>query len=198
MTREHERQSQHGQGQEQGQEVQEMMMEGSQQALEQTIDFQRTLARMAVSVLEWQETAQRQGVELTRSMLENYVRSAKRAVPEARETMRAPESMDVGMQRRREMGERQYRQEQPPETTTGQWITPQQGSQHPQEQPQSQYGQPQQERHPQDSRQPQQSQQSPRTERPQGEKRGGQRPQNRGEDSQQQEGVRIEPGEGGR
>jgi len=46
----------------------ESMMDQSQQAMEQLIELQRNMARMTLSALEWQETAQ---LEMTRSMLQN-------------------------------------------------------------------------------------------------------------------------------
>lgn len=49
----------------------ESTMNQSQQAMEQLIDLQRNVARMTLSALKWQETAQQQGLEMTKSMLEN-------------------------------------------------------------------------------------------------------------------------------
>jgi hypothetical protein len=49
----------------------ESTVDQGQQTMEQLIDLQRNMARATLSALEWQETAQRQGLEMTRSMLEN-------------------------------------------------------------------------------------------------------------------------------
>ncbi|WP_255682002.1 hypothetical protein [Natrinema sp. SYSU A 869] len=49
----------------------ESTMNQSQQTMEQLIDLQRNVARMTLSALKWQETAQQQGLEMTKSMLES-------------------------------------------------------------------------------------------------------------------------------
>lgn len=49
----------------------ESTIERSQQTMERLIDLQRNMAEMTLSALEWGESAQRQGLELTQSMLES-------------------------------------------------------------------------------------------------------------------------------
>lgn len=78
----------------------ESTMNQSQQAMEQLIDLQRNMARMTLSALEWQETAQRQGLEMTRSMLasapgpqftesmvESYLQGMEAVMPEMEQVM---------------------------------------------------------------------------------------------------------------
>ncbi|WP_408958790.1 hypothetical protein [Natrinema sp. 74] len=49
----------------------ESTMNQSRQAFEQLIDLQRNMAQMTLSAIRWQEIAQQQGLEMTKSMLEN-------------------------------------------------------------------------------------------------------------------------------
>ncbi|WP_254523303.1 hypothetical protein [Natrinema caseinilyticum] len=49
----------------------ESTMNQGQQAMEQLIDLQRNMAQMTLSALKWQESAQKQSFEITKSMLEN-------------------------------------------------------------------------------------------------------------------------------
>ncbi|MFC4544724.1 hypothetical protein ACFO5R_22580 [Halosolutus amylolyticus] len=76
-------------------QIQQTTMTQGQEAMEQAIDLQRNVARMALSAMKWQETAQRQGVELTASMLqglpgqrftestmESYLQGLEAVVPE--------------------------------------------------------------------------------------------------------------------
>ncbi|OLZ41201.1 hypothetical protein A6E15_09470 [Natrinema saccharevitans] len=49
----------------------ESTIERSQRTMERLIDLQRNMAEMTLSALEWGESAQRQGIELTQSMLES-------------------------------------------------------------------------------------------------------------------------------
>lgn len=50
--------------------MQETTMNQGQEAIEQAIDMQRNMTRMALSVMQWQDTAQRQGFEITKSMMQ--------------------------------------------------------------------------------------------------------------------------------
>ncbi len=49
----------------------ESTMNQSQQAFEQLFDLQRNMAKMTLSAIKWQEVAQQQGLEMTKSLLEN-------------------------------------------------------------------------------------------------------------------------------
>ncbi|SDQ90052.1 hypothetical protein [Natronobacterium texcoconense] len=76
-------------------EMQRTTIDQSQEAMEQLIDLQRNMARMTLSAMKWQETAQKQGMEMTRSMmgsfpgqeftqsmLENYLQGMQAVMPE--------------------------------------------------------------------------------------------------------------------
>ncbi|MBZ6493796.1 hypothetical protein [Natrinema longum] len=75
-------------------------MNQGQQTIEQLIDLQRNMARMTLSALEWQETAQRQGLEMTKtilesapgsqfteSMVQSYLQGMEAVVPEMERAM---------------------------------------------------------------------------------------------------------------
>ncbi|WP_440765258.1 hypothetical protein [Natronorubrum sp. DTA7] len=53
-------------------QLQQSTMNQGQAAIEQAIDLQRNIARMTLSAMQWQDTAQRQGVEITKSMMQGF------------------------------------------------------------------------------------------------------------------------------
>ena len=59
----------------------------SQQTLEQTVELQRNVAKMVLSALQWQDTAQRQGLELTKTILQNYIQGVEAALPQMEKAM---------------------------------------------------------------------------------------------------------------
>ncbi|QLG51111.2 hypothetical protein [Natrinema halophilum] len=82
------------------QQMTESTMNQGQQAMEQLIDLQRDMVRMSLSALKWQESAQKQGLEMTKSMLENapsqqltesmmqsYVQGVEAMLPEMEQVM---------------------------------------------------------------------------------------------------------------
>lgn len=54
-------------------EIQQTKMNQGQEAIEQAMELQRNMAQMTLSAMQWQETAQKQGFEMTRSMLQGMV-----------------------------------------------------------------------------------------------------------------------------
>lgn len=113
-----------------------------QRALEQTIELQRNMAQMAVSALEWQETAQTQGLQFTRSMFQNYVEGVEAVLPKMQAAMEeGTRSMSEG--RDSSMMQRQGREPSlPPDQQTGQWTQRQQlYGQSPEQRPQSMHDQ---------------------------------------------------------
>ncbi|ELY74648.1 hypothetical protein C488_11459 [Natrinema pellirubrum DSM 15624] len=80
----------------------ESTIERSQQTMERLIDLQRNMAEMTLSALEWGESAQRQGMEMTQSMfesapgpqftasmMERYLEGMEAIVPEMEDAMEA-------------------------------------------------------------------------------------------------------------
>ena len=81
-------------------QFQQSTMNQGQAAIEQAIDLQRNIARMTLSAMQWQDTAQRQGVEITKSMMrgfpgqrftqsmmESYLQGLEAVVPEMERAM---------------------------------------------------------------------------------------------------------------
>ncbi|SFI82278.1 hypothetical protein [Natronobacterium gregoryi] len=71
--------------------MQRETIDRSQQAIEQLLDLQRNMAQITLSAMQWQDTAQKQGMELmrsfpgqelTQSMLENYLEGMQTMLPE--------------------------------------------------------------------------------------------------------------------
>lgn len=52
-------------------QLQQTTMNQGQRAIEQAIDLQRNVARMTLSAMQWQTTAQQQGFEMTKSMMQS-------------------------------------------------------------------------------------------------------------------------------
>lgn len=97
----------------------ESTMDQGQRAMEQLIELQRNVARTTLSALEWQETAQQQGLELTRSMLQNtpgqqftesmmqrYLQGMEAVMPEMERVMERgfEAASDPQMNQREQMG----------------------------------------------------------------------------------------------
>lgn len=87
-------QPQHGQRTDPTAQMQQTTVDQGQRALEQTIELQRNAAKMALSALEWQETAQNQGLEFTKSMFQNYVQGVEAVLPGTERAMQ--EGMQAG------------------------------------------------------------------------------------------------------
>lgn len=100
-------------------------------ALEQTIEVQRNTARMMLSILEWQETAQTQGLEFTKSMFRSYVEGVEAMLPEMRQAVEeGQEAMRTGMEATQvaQAGPPESQSTRrtgglPPEQQTGEWTT---------------------------------------------------------------------------
>ncbi|ELY74555.1 hypothetical protein C487_15404 [Natrinema pallidum DSM 3751] len=161
----------------------ESTMNQSQQAMEQLLDLQRNAARMTLSALEWQETAQQQGLEMTKSMLESvpgpqftesmmqsYLQGMEAVMPEMEQVME--QGMQAAAQPQMEQMEQMGTRMQGMGSPSG--MAGQEGRQQgPQSQPQTRmqpqpqggqrYPQPQTEQGPSGRPQPQQSQQFPQT-----------------------------------
>lgn len=137
--------------------IQQTTLDQSQQALQQAIELQKSAAQMTLSALEWQDTAQRQGLVFTKSLLQSYVQGAEAVVPEMQEAMQqGVDKMEQSMQMQDQPQQAQGRQETQPQRQpqtqsqqypqTGQWIPaqeaapryPEQFSQHAGQQPQQQ------------------------------------------------------------
>ncbi len=160
----------------------ESTMNQSQQAMEQLLDLQRNAARMTLSALQWQETAQQQGLEMTKSMLESvpgpqftesmmesYLQGMEAVMPEMEQVME--QGMQAAAQPQMEQMEQMGSQMQGMGSPSG--IAEQAGHQQgPQSQPQTrlqpqpqasgqQRPRPQTEQGPSGRPQPQQPQQRP-------------------------------------
>lgn len=77
-------------------QMQRTAVNQGQEMLEGTIELQRDATKMMLSALEWQETAQRQGIELSKSMLQNYLEGVQAVVPGMEEAMRSGTSASQG------------------------------------------------------------------------------------------------------
>ncbi|WP_247000301.1 hypothetical protein [Halosolutus gelatinilyticus] len=108
--------------------VQQATMNRGQEAIEQTIDLQRNMARTALSAMKWGDTAQRQGLEITQSMMqgfpgqqfteammESYLQGLEAVMPEMERAME--KGMRAAAQPGMEMGQQLEDAGQQPERT---------------------------------------------------------------------------------
>ncbi|WP_290811844.1 hypothetical protein [Halovivax sp.] len=56
-------------------------------AFEQSLELQRNATKMFLSLLEMQDTAGRQGIEVTKSLMENYLQGVEAIMPEVEQAM---------------------------------------------------------------------------------------------------------------
>lgn len=127
-------------------EMQQTTITQSQQTIEQLMDLQRNMAQMTLSAMRWQNTAQKQGMEMTQSMmetfpgqqftqsmLENYLEGMQAIMPEIERaiekgTRAAQPERGRGQQMRtgHAGGERRQQRSQPRQQypETGEWVSP--------------------------------------------------------------------------
>lgn len=122
-------------------QFQQTTMNQGQEAIVQAIDLQRNVARMTLSAMQWQETAQQQSLELTKSMLQgfpgqqftrsivqSYLQGLEAVMPEMERAVEkgmqaaAQPGMEMGQQMGgQQMGGRQMSGQQSGGRTGGQW-----------------------------------------------------------------------------
>ena len=67
--------------------MQQTTINQAQSAFEQAFELQRNATKMALSMLEMQDTAGRQGLEVTKTFMQNYLQGVEAIMPEIEETM---------------------------------------------------------------------------------------------------------------
>lgn len=68
-------------------EMQQSTVNQAQTAFEQLFELQRNAAKMTLSMLEWQETAQKQGLQLSKTLVQNYVQGVEAMMPDMEHAM---------------------------------------------------------------------------------------------------------------